>query len=372
MRPVLFALFLALLPAQIRAETVFVDAGFGEVGNGWLFGSRNDQSCWVALPWHVVGTMEAQSAPPFFFIDQAGRIGEAAAPVRVTQSDLALAATGGNDDLAFARVTAGLRPGSCTSRLGLPGAGFALALATTERLQFSAMQERTRIGFPGELLRAVADAGRGGTFLVRPANEADRAFMQGGLSGATVLMEWEGRLHPAGMVLSVLDDQSAAVVLRFDKMREAFEIIEAEVGGQAPGAPEMMTAGAPAIAVIGARGIVGENSTPLTALVDRGGCWRAAPPEGERSVEILLSVTGLVDGIGHSLTLVVDPACGPPENYVVELRDESDGWVTISGMCPGGPEGGKSCRLPPGKEMELRLRAAPRQGWLGLSRIEIR
>jgi len=372
MRSVLAAILLALLPAPIRAETVFVAAGFGEVGNGWLFGSRSDQSCWVALPWHVVATMEAQSAPPFFFTDQEGRIGEAAAPVRVTQSDLALAATGGNDDLAFARVTAGLRPGSCTSRLGLPGAGFALALATTERLQFSAMQERTRIGFPGELLRAVADAGRGGTFLVRPANDADRPFMQGGLSGATVLMEWEGRLHPAGMVLSVLDDQSAAVVLRFDKLREAFEIIEAGMGGHAPDAPDAATAEAPVIAVIGARGVVGENSAPLTAIVDKGGCWRAGPPEGERSVEILLSVTGLAGDAGHSLTLVVDPACGPAESYVVELLDESDGWVTVSGMCPAGPEGGKSCRLPPGREMELRLRAAPRQGWLGLSRIEIR
>ncbi len=372
MRSVLAAILLALLPAKILAETVFVAAGFGEVGNGWLFGSRSDQSCWIALPWHVVATMEAQSAPPFFFTDQEGRIGEAAAPVRVTQSDLALAATGGNDDLAFARVTAGLRPGSCNSRLGLPGAGFALALATTDRLQFSAMQERTRIGFPGELLRAVADAGRGGTFLVRPENEADRAFMQGGLSGATVLMEWEGRLHPAGMVLSVLDDQSAAVVLRFDKLREAFEILEADAAGRTDSAPDAPADGAPAIAIIGVRGVVGENSTPLTALVDKSGCWRAAPPAGERSVEIVLSVTGLAEGVGHSLRLVADPACGPPESYVVELRDTGGGWVTISGLCPGGPEGGKSCRLPPGTEMELRLRAAPRQGWLGLSRIEIR
>ena len=372
MRQLLAAALLALLPAQTRAEAVFIDAGFGEVGNGWLFGSRSDQSCWVALPWHVVGTMEAQSAPPFFFVDQEGRTGEAAAPVRVTQSELALAATGGNDDLAFARVTAGLRPGSCTSRLGLPGAGFALAIATTERLQFSAMQERTRIGFPGELLRAVADTGRGGTFLVRPENETDRAFMQGGLSGATVLMEWEGRLHPAGMVLSVLDDQSAAVVLRFDKLREAFEIIEAEAGGRTGSAPEAAAAGAPVIAVIGARGIVGGNSTPLTGIVDKGGCWRAGPPEGERSVEIVLSGTCPAAGVGHGITLVADPACGPPESYVVELHDESDGWVTVSGICPSGPEGGKSCRLPPGEAMELRLRAAPRQGWLGLSRIDIR
>src|SRR5690606_8389594 len=132
------------------------------------------------------------------------------------------------------------------------------------------------------------------------------------------------------------------------------------MGGQVSMAPEA-DVGKHAVAVIGAKGNVAENSSSLTTIVGDGGCWRAAPNSGERSVEIVLSVSGLKQEVRYSLTLVADPACGPPGNFVVELRDASGGWLTVSGICPAGPEGGKACRLPRGSEMELRLRAAPKQ-----------
>lgn len=369
MKAVLAALLFGLLADPVRSETVFVDAGFGEIGNGWLFGSRSDQSCWVALPWHVVATMDSLTARPFFFTDQRGQVGEAAAPIRVSQHAAALEAAGGNDDLAFARVTAGFAPASCVSRLGLPGAGFAQALGSSARLHFSAMQEGTTIGFQAELLRAVADADRGSTFLVRPANDTDRAFLQGGLSGGIVLMEWHGRLHPAGMVLSVLENQGGVVALRFDKLRQAFEAVEA--GAETPKASEPDDT--PKISVIGVRGVIGQNSTFLSIIADTGGCWRAAPMAGTRAVEIMLDVTDLVPGKHYGLLLVADPVCGMPESFVVERREASGGWTTVSGACPSGPEGLRPCRLPPLESMELRLRVAPRQaGWVGLSRIMIR
>jgi hypothetical protein len=371
MRALLAVLLFGLLAVPARSETVFVDASFSEIGNGWLFGSRRDQSCWLALPWHVIAAMDARTAPPFAFTNQRGQVGETAEPIRVSQNAAALEAAGGNDDLAFARVTAGFAPEGCVSRLGLPGAGFAQALDSSARMHFSAMQERTTIGFQGELLRATTDADRGSTFLVRPANDSDRAFLQGGLSGGIVLMEWQGRLHPAGMVLSVLENQSAAVALRFDKLRQAFEAVEA--GADTPLGPELDEIAK--IDVIGVRGIIGGGSDLLSTITNTGGegCWRAAPAAGARAVEITLAVTDLVPGKRYALHLVADPVCGPPESFVIERREASGGWTTVSGACPSGPEGTGPCRLPPLRSMELRLRVAPGQaGWVGLSRIVLR
>lgn len=369
-KQLLLILLVAALPGIGRGEAVFVDAGFGEVGNAWLFGSRRDQSCWVALPWHVVAAMTADEAGPFFFTDQSGRVGEAGAPFRVSRNQQALRATNGNDDLAFAPVTAGVTPGTCNSRLGLPEGGFAVALQTTPRLAVYAMQETTVITFEVRLSRISADAGRGSTFLVEPANPEDRRFLQGGLSGGTVLMDWQGSLQPAGMVLSVLAGQDAAVVLRFDRLRQAFEVIEAAPATDtAEPDPAKVEAPGGVIAVLGVRGVIAAGSTPLSGIVAQDGCWRASPHERERSIEIVLSATGLRPSEARSLLLVADPACGPPETYVVEARQASGDWVTISTACSSGPAGAQPCRLPRKPDLELRLRSSPRQGWLGLSRI---
>lgn len=368
MRRWLAALLLATLPDMAVADAVFVDAGFGEVGNGWLFGSHRDEACWVALPWHVVATMETEETAPFIFTDPSGQVGETAPPIRVSRSAKALATTNGNSDLAFARVTAGISTKGCTGRLGLPGVGFAEALQASPRLTFTAMQETTRIAFPAEPFRLSADAGRGSTFLVRPANPADAAYLQGGLSGGTVTMEWQGRPQPAGMVLSVLEDQSAAVVLRFDRLRAAFEIIEAEQAGTVP--PPISDSGqAAAVVVQGLRGSIGQGSTPLTGILAEGGCWRAGPPAGARAVEIVLSVSGLAADAAHGIRLVADAACGGPESFVIDRQEADGAWVTVTTACHSGPPGGPACRLPAKPDLVLRLRASPRQGWLGLSRI---
>lgn len=372
MRAVLLMLLLAGLPGAGRAEAVFVDAGFGEVGNAWLFGSRRDQTCWLALPWHVLAPMGVDDAAPFFFKDQSGQIGEAGAPIRVTRSQQALLATNGNDDLAFARVTAGVPQGACNSRLGLPSGGFSVALQSTPRLALYAMQETTVVTFETRLSRMSADGGRGSTFLVEPTEAEDRRFLQGGLSGGTVLMDWQGSLHPAGMVLSVLEGQRAAVVLRFDRLREAFEAIESQQATDAP-ASDQSQGGEPrgSIAVVGVRGVVAADSTPLSGIVAQGGCWRAGPPDGERAVEIVLAVTGLTASEARSLHLVVDPACGAPSTYVVEARQPSGDWVTISTACLSGTNDSPPCPLPRKEQLTLRLRSAP-QGWLGLSQITVR
>ena len=72
-------LALTALPASPgRAETVFIKLPFEEKGNGWLFGSRSDESCWLAFPWHLVDSGDIRHTG-VRFSDQTGRTG---GPVR--------------------------------------------------------------------------------------------------------------------------------------------------------------------------------------------------------------------------------------------------------------------------------------------------
>jgi len=364
--PVL-ALCMAMAAAgSAPAETVAVEAAFGEIGNGWLFGARSDGACWIALPWHVVAPMEAESATPFLFVDQSGRAGETSVPIRVTTHPAALEAVDGVDDLAFARVTGGRRPADCTDRLGLPEGGFAMELARAARLTLISVQEGTLVAFDMQPIRATTDAERGSRLLLRPVNEADRAFLQGGLSGSVVQFDWQGAPVPAAMVLSVLEDQSAAMALRFDRIRTAFEIIE---GGAEPEVQAAPSAGL----VFSVDGILADpvqGAAPLGTLATAGGCWRGARPAGARFIEFVLSV-GETGGTVAALRLIADPACGPAEAFVIEARPPGGAWETISTACRSAPPPGQPCRIRRETPLDIRLRSRPAQGWLGLSGIAL-
>ena len=158
-RLLLCALLLTAPVERAGAETVFIPLPFAEKGNGWVFGSREDRSCWIAFPWHLVereGDVKGMD-----FVDQSGRSGETASPVRAI--DVAGVESGtGLDDLAFARIISGRRTGECTSRLGLPsGEAYVQALRSDSPLELTAVQENSFYTMIVEHTRAVTDSARG-------------------------------------------------------------------------------------------------------------------------------------------------------------------------------------------------------------------
>lgn len=360
----ILALLMAVWGGAARAEAVFVSAAFEEVGNGWLFGSRSDGSCWIALPWHVVGTMDAMTANAFSFRDQSGQSGETAAPIRVSVVPGALQAAGMVDDLAFARVVAGRAPGDCSSRLGLPAQSYVDALARSPALNVTFVQEGATVSFAVERYRSTTDEAQGSRFLVRPLTSADSAFFRGGLSGSTVLLDWESNPLPAAMVLEVRSDESSASVLRFDRIRAAFELIEAAQNTDPSEAPEQ-----PGQIRFEIFRLLAAPSTGSALLSDiaPGGCWKVTPPQGQRVIEVVLRITEsvLVSGI----RLRADPACGPATALTIEMNRGS-GWTTLNTRCPVGASA-TVCRVGAKGPLDLRFRALAAQGVMGLSEISL-
>ncbi|MFW8595539.1 hypothetical protein [Cribrihabitans neustonicus] len=365
-RLILVCFVLAAAPVSgVRGETVFVAAAFAEKANGWLFGSRIDRSCWIAFPWHLVDRSGGEGGLRYF--DQSGRAGETGRPARAVKIEGVQAAPG-LEDLAFARVTSGRRAGECPSRLGLPSSfAFADALRAGGPLQLTFMQEGTFRRMEMEHTLATADAERGSLLLLRPRSPRDLGFLQKGISGSVAEVDWHGRLRPAAMVLGEAGAGAEAVrALRFDRIRTAFEALEAQHAGPGtePAAAERL-----GFAVVSLAADVRDGSAQLTALSGQGTCWRAAPPAGSRAVELVLEVAEAGRRLG-SLVLAAAPDCAPPARAIVEGREPGALWEVLSSGCQAGPEP-QLCRINRAAPYEIRLKLLPQAGFAGLSRIAL-
>ncbi|MFW8635300.1 hypothetical protein [Cribrihabitans pelagius] len=366
-RLILLCITLAAGPlAAARAETVFVAAAFAEKANGWLFGSRKDRSCWIAFPWHLVDRNGGEGG--LRYLDQSGRAGETGRPAHTVQIEGVQAAPG-LEDLAFARVTSGRRAGECPSRLGLPSSfAFNDALRAGGPLQLTFMQEGTFRRMEMEQTLATSDAERGSLLLLRPRSQRDLGFLQKGISGSVAEVSWHGRLRPAAMVLGEADAGAEAVrALRFDRIRAAFEALEAaqdaEPGAEGKAAPGL------AFTVVSLAADVRDGSAQLTGLSGQGACWRAAPPAGSRTVELVLEVAAADRRVG-SLVLAAAPDCAAPARAIVEGRKPGALWEVLSSACHAGPEP-QPCRINRAAPYEIRLKLLPQAGEAGLSRIAL-
>jgi hypothetical protein len=357
-----------IMVGAARAETVFVQASFGSIGNGWLFGSRRDESCWLALPYHLIQNSGTVDIASINFIDQAGRSGETGPPIAIGDVAGGTEAVG-NSDLAFARVTVGRKPTECPSRLGLPSAAsFLEALRSDAPLEITFHQRQSVVNFQIEPFRLSSGETRSSLMKLRALKDADSSYFQQGISGAVAELRWQGRLLPAAMVLQVETGQTEAPALRFDKIRAGFELVEgtAKDGLTMPRAPGSGLD----FAITSLSAHVADGSAALGQLAATGTCWRAAPPPGQRSIEIVISVPSGAARV-TSLRLVADPACGPGQTAVLETANAAGAWSLLSSACPIGPGGAGGCRVNRPIPRELRLRISPKGGWVGLSQIVI-
>ncbi|MFC6689499.1 hypothetical protein [Jhaorihella thermophila] len=348
----------------LHAETVRIEGGYGHQGSGWLFGSREDQACWIALPWHIVQGA-SERGRQFRYTDQTKRIGEAG-PAIHARTIPGLEGENDLDDLAFAPVTVGRRTGECASRLGLPTSlAYVEALRGSPSLEFVYVQRSRFMRLDVELLSGRLDKARGGLLLMRPRNPADAARLQKGISGGIALLRWQNRSLPAAMELALVDDrESSFKALRFDRIRAAFEALERAASSSEPtGRRGGLNAG-----FVSVRGAVLAQSSSLSELLKDGGCWRAMARPGEKAVELVLLVDEEPGSRIGTITLHSQPGCGLPIAAIVEGRKPGAGWSLISTGCAVAPSP-RGCRINRATPYELRLRLVPRGGHVGLSRV---
>lgn len=316
---VLVALTIAIsLAGTARAERVLVQARSGEMGHAWLFGApgAGGGECWLAAPLHVVADPFGGGAQPFTFTDRTGKAGESALPVAVSTVPAALAATGGVEDLAFARVALGRERGQCLSRLGLPPFAYETLLRQAGELTVFSLLATSFGIVKAEVSRGAADASGGGLLELRARNAADGAvYFKRGLSGSTAEAESNGgALVPFAMILRVDPDRGTARALRFDRIRAAFERVAAAQGSVSDGAP---ADDRPSVTILSFEGEPVDPGVGPSVLTS-GGCWKARPRQGEAHIRIVIEVG---DRPIKGLALVRDPACGAAaSNFAIDQR----------------------------------------------------
>lgn len=348
------ALVFATMPAH--AERVMVQGVTGERGLAWLFGStgQGKGQCWLAVPAHVIvdhsGTLR-----PFTFADKRMRGGESADPVGVAAVEGAQAAAGGVDDLAFARVAAGPADGTCLSRLGLPDYAYDAALDSAPRLTVESFVETSFASFDVVATRAARNENGGALMNLRPVDPKEgEDYLKAGLSGSVATLARDSGVVPFAMILRVDAVGGFARALRFDLIRNAFALVEADVLSKSRGA-RAEEDGVP----YEIRGFEGTSQEGGPAGLGNGGaCWRVAPLGGKRQVTVSVELADKGDVL-HGLTLVAAPGCGAAGGkiYVDQRRNDDASWSVASDCeVAGALDKTPYCRFELDGPRQLRLR----------------
>lgn len=360
----LLTLVLLLLPAPALAERVFVKAASGDSGHAWLFGSawQGEVACWLAVPRHV--TLDASGAvAPFTYTDAQGRSAESGLPIAVADIAGALEAAGGVEDLAFARP-ANLATG-CTSRLGIPEYAYAGLMETVAEMQVWSMSPRSYGPFWVRLNRAQAGAD-GGLLRLAPVDpEAGSTYLIQGISGSVATAQRGGEVLPFAMIVEMDDRTGDARAVRFDRIRQAFGLVEAAAKRVAADA-QIAKDGVP-FHIDSFTGMAREGGP--SALAMDGACWRVLPEGGKRSVDVTLAL-GEVAQRTTGLTLAAG-ACGKAgQRFIVEQRAPGASSWTPAADCETAEQlaDAPTCHLDLRAPREFRLKIVT-SGEVGLDRL---
>jgi len=353
------------LTGLASAGSVYVTTANEEVGHAWLFGSRNGASktCWLALPRHVVLAFDHQSLIPLRFKTNAGTWGESGPPIAVSDIPGALEAAG-DDDLAFAPVLVGPRPGECLDRLGLQPYAYDAALNRRDPLFIYSLLPSSFGNFGAGVETGMT--GDGGLLRLGAADPSDAAtYFKQGLSGAVATLARPSGVDPFAMILSV--EAGQALSLRFDRIRAAFELVEAAALA-ADREQRSVTTGLP-YEIVAFDGLT-RGDGPSTAFASSSACWRVAPEGGKRGVSLTI---GPDDGALRGLSVVQAPGCGEaPLDVIVDQRPRgASGW-SLATRCSTIPAatGTGACHLDLRAARELRITVVTK-GEIGISALRL-
>lgn len=354
---------LPVLATPAPAESVYVTTAADEVGHAWLFGSRNSASatCWLAVPAHVVRSFDGTRLLPLRF--KAGEWGESGVPVGVTDIPGAREAAG-SDDLAFAPVAVGPEPSECLDRLGLPSFAYQAALRRRDPLHVFSLLPGSFGDFGVTVETGMSgDAGLLRLGAVDPADAA--SYFKQGLSGSTVTVSRTAGVEPFAMILSIDDGQ--ALSLRFDRIRAAFELVEA--AALAAHRDEISTSTGLPYSIESFEGIT-RGDGPAASFAAEGGCWRVAPEGGKQTVSLVVLPD---EGALRGLTVLQAEGCGvAPAKVVVQQRPRGKtGWSQAASCTTLPAETGiAACRLDFRSARELRITISTK-GETGLSGLRL-
>lgn len=347
-------LILATMPTH--AERVMVQGVTGEHGHAWLFGSagQGKGQCWLAVPAHVIvdhtGTLQ-----PFTFADKRMRAGQSAGPISVVAVEGAQAAAGGVDDLAFARVAVGPADGSCLSRLGLPEYAYDAALDSAPRLTVESFVETSFVSFDMLVTRAVRNDSGGGLMNLEPVDPKEgEDYLKAGLSGSVATLARDSGVVPFAMILRVDAKGGFARALRFDLIRNAFSLVEADVLSKSRSA-RAEDGGVP----YEIRGFEGTSQEGGPAgLGDSATCWHVAPLGGKQQVTVSVELADKGDVL-RGLTMVAAPGCGEAGGKIyVDQRRNDDALWSVARDCEvaAALDTTPQCRFELDGPRQLRLR----------------
>ncbi|GLQ53806.1 hypothetical protein [Devosia nitrariae] len=369
----LAALTLAVAVQPALGERVFVRAASGEEGHAWLFGSQRQdaQSCWLAFPRHVAADTFSGALAAFTFETVNGNGGESGTPIAVGAHPEALAAMGEIEDMAFAPVVAGPRPGACLSRLGPPPFAYPTMMRSASKLTMFSLLPNSFGIFEVAVSRARADAAGGGLLMLRPVNADDaRAYLVKGLSGAVAELERPEGMVPVAMVIEVGGEPLMARAVRFDLIRAAFEVIEAR-GLEDQREARAAATGVP-YEILDVEGVTLAAGTGPVSLVDGQDCWTAAPAGGQRAVRVTVALTDSQDAT-RGLSMVQSADCGTAgARVIIEQRpNASSGW-TVARDCQTVSSAGEApaCALDLRAPRHIRI-SIEAGGAIGLSQLRL-
>lgn len=279
---------LVLFNNAAYAETVYIESKNGSVGSGWLFGSIKDGRCWIVTPAHVITSKETGALEPFRFYDGSDVTGQSATPFRLASVQKPTSrADKDADDLAFARVRSGRADGACISRLGLPNHAYQYMLQKKNGF-FIGYRFKTSSGtFSVNQTHRGVDAYGGAALDFTAADQSSVSLLRQGLSGSTVLAEYDGKVQPVAMVIKLDQKSDTIKALRFDVIKEKFD--------KAP-LPDDLSLRRNADDGYVDFDLVRASYLPIAgdsgpeSLQESNGCWRARAKGGERTVELVLAV----------------------------------------------------------------------------------
>jgi hypothetical protein len=366
----LCALLSLPLAAPARAADVYLTSASEDIGHGWLFGSRtpSSQACWIAVPRHVAEASPGGPLLPLRFRARIGNWGETGQPVAVDDVPGAAQAAG-TQDLAFAEVLSGPRPGECLDRLGLQPLLYEAALERRDPLFIRSMLPESFGDFQ-VALDGGASGDRNGLLRLAAADPADAPiYFKRGLSGAIATLTRPTGAEPMAMILEVEPDQKTALALGFDRIRAAFDLVEAAVLASRREA-QTARSGLP-YAILGFSGIsVGDG--PAATLNATEGCWRVVPEGGQRQVQLLIDIDAPGAVIG-GLTLLQAPDCGAaPLDVTIDQRaSDRSGWSRTRTCTTLATDTGQpACHLDLRAPRQLRIGITAR-GQIGLSGLRL-
>jgi hypothetical protein len=340
-----------LLGAHASAEPVLINSGAQAKGQGWLFGSPKDASCWIATPRHVVEATRGGVLAGFRWTDARGREGRGIDPI----------APDPKLDLAFARAE-GRADGACLSRLG--GDDLTFIVKRQPAVEAMSMQ-KTHV----EPRRMVLRDFSGDYVRFAPADNEAKEYMKPGLSGSPlVLRESDGRDRPIGLIASVDSDQRHGYAVRFDAIKRLFLTLDTATTPESErdfDATHKKTQ----FSINDASGVSRDASTTAQAVLNDDQCWIAHPAEEARSFSAVI-MPEKRGGSFKRIALIYDSACAQAPDAVVLEKRSGDGWATLA-ACNASPTGA-SC-LSAGQPLDqMRLTVISRSGAeVAIRKIEI-